>query len=172
MTDGRAHTRAAHRRDLVDLALDPFAERRVDVLDDIELDVIPAITGEAVDAIRVADRLERFDEQDQALLLNVDDPAVVLAGRSAEVPGARPPLVPGSSSQSRVRRRASSMSSAVDAHVQKNNRDATLHLIPTPVDLVGRRIAGASIHDVLDDCIEVELLAVLKARHLAEQLRV
>ncbi len=73
MADRRPHARRADRRDLVDALADRVAEGLVQVLDHEVLDVVAAVAGEAVDAVAVADRLERLDEQHEALLLEVDD---------------------------------------------------------------------------------------------------
>ena len=57
-----------------DAAADQVAERLVQVLDDVVLDVLAAVAGEAEDAVAVADRFEGASEENEALLLEVDDP--------------------------------------------------------------------------------------------------
>ena len=80
MTDRRTHAGRADRGDLVDPLLDSVAERLVHVLVDEELDVVSTVAGEAVDAVLVADRFQRLDQQDGRLFLEVDDALAWMAG--------------------------------------------------------------------------------------------
>ena len=175
VADGRPHAGGAHRRYLVYAPLHPLAEGLLQLLDDVELHVLPPVAREAVDAVGVADGLQGADEQDNTLLLHIND---ALGRRQQLLGAARHP--PGEVFAGVVVEIVGPQAAAVlddllvggGAHVQQEGHGhVPLHLVAPPVDLPRRRHARLPLHQVVHHRVQVQLFAVQQPLDLAEQLR-
>ena len=173
VADGGAHARGVERRDLVEAALDLVVERLLDLLDDVELDVLAAEAGEAVDAVAVAEGFERRHEQHHRLLLHVDD-ALVRASRGLAAAGAEPGRVGdgvGRDVPVGVPRALLDGLGGRRAHIdEEDDADVALVLVAAPVDALVRRAVAAELHEGLDPRVDVDVLALGEPLHLAVHL--
>ena len=174
---GRAHAGGVQGRDLVDALLHLVTQVLVDVLDGVVFHVLAPVAGEAVDAVLVAESLQRLDEQDRALLLQVDDALVRAPGRAvARAPVAQPQhVVDGVVGRVPLVRPAPRLVDGLArrrAHVeQEEHRHVALQLVAAPVDTVRQAQPLPHVDHGFHKRVEVVLLAVLQALHLAEGLR-
>ena len=145
----------------------PLIAALAEVLGDVELDLLAAVAGEAVDAVGVAERVERLGHQEERLLLDVDHATaprrlarsrrtpqrvVVVDADVVVVPRRRPFRARGVVLHLRVGR---------GAHVeQERGGDLALAAVAAHVDLLGGRGAGAAIGARLDRGVEIDVLAV------------
>ena len=155
--------------------LDLVREVFVQVLDDIELHILPAVARKAVDAVQVADSLQRVDEQHYRFLFHIDYPLVRAAHRLPAT-GSQPHHI-----LHRIVRRIPivgvlfvivyRLRGGRAGVQQKRHRDIPLHLVAPPVELIAGTCPRLHIHEGLDDVIDVYLFPVLQLPNLAEHLR-
>ena len=73
MADGRAHPGRTLGFNRADPALNGRRERLGEGFDVIELDIVTALTGKAIDRIGITDLLQRFRHQNQGFFGDIDN---------------------------------------------------------------------------------------------------
>ena len=73
VADRRAHAGGVKRADAADALGDVESKLFVEVFDHVVLDIVAAVSGEAVDAIAIADGFQGIDHQHHRFFFDVDN---------------------------------------------------------------------------------------------------
>ena len=73
MADRRSHARGVQRTDAAKALGDIHENILVEILDHIELDIVAAMAGKAINPVTVADRFQGIHHQHDRFLFHIDD---------------------------------------------------------------------------------------------------
>ena len=175
VADGGTHAGGVQGRHLVNAPLDFVVEGFLNVLDDIELHVLPPVAGEAVDAVGVADGLQGVDEQGAAFAFQVDDALVVAAHQPLAAAAQPDHILHGVIGRVPVVHRMAALVDGLGGgrrHIQQEHYGhIPLHPVATPVDFFVRRHIHPQVGPRFQGGVEVNVLAVNQPVGLAPGFR-